>query len=645
MAEIKKYLDNVALGTLVDQIKAEDVKVLEAAKKYTDDAGKLYDGAGSAATAESNAKAYTDELANGQVKLNKEAIEKLNGTGEGSVAKAVADAKALVDADVDAVEAIANKNKTDIEAINHAETGILKTAKDYADGKAAEVQGNVDAVAEDLADLAEYVGTIPEGATATDIVGYVTEKTSGIASEGAMIELGNRVTQAEKDIDAIEADYLKAADKTELEGKITATQGEVDALEQTHATDKAALEAAIALKADQTALDAVSGVANAAVKQADYDVKVKALEDEDARIVGLVESEAALAREEEGKLNARLVEVETFFKTAEGETLDEALDTLVELQTYLTGEGAAADQMVKDIAANKKAIEDHVATDHDFAAADVTLKSELEGKIDLKADKTTVEGIDGRLTTAEGKITAAEGKITTLEGEMDAVEAAVATKAEEQALTNAVAALEGADAAQVERIAALEEKFNGEEGSVADMIADAKQEAIDAAAGDATEKANKALEDAKKYADEEDAKIEGTIANLQSVVDSKAAQADLTALEGRVTTAEGEIDTLQGEMDAVEALAAANKAAHEANAAAILLKASQADLEAAVARVAKNETDIAGINTTLGEKADADDLDAAIERIAKNESDIAANTSAINSFTPVTSEEILAMFA
>ena len=36
-------------------------------------------------------------------------------------------------------------------------------------------------------------------------------------------------------------------------------------------------------------------------------------------------------------------------------------------------------------------------------------------------------------------------------------------------------------------------------------------------------------------------------------------------------------------MDAVEALAASNKTAHEANAAAIALKASQADLEAAVA--------------------------------------------------------------
>ena len=110
---------------------------------------------------------------------------------------------------------------------------------------------------------------------------------------------------------AIEADYLKAADKTELEGKITAAhnaantaQSEVDALEQTHATDKKNLEDAIALKADQTALNAVSDVANAAVKQADYDVKVKALEDEDVRIAGLVSAEATLAREEEGKISS-----------------------------------------------------------------------------------------------------------------------------------------------------------------------------------------------------------------------------------------------------------------------------------------------------------------------------------------------------
>lgn len=71
IAELQTAVEN--LGTTADSTY----------EKKTDAAQKLTD-----------AKAYTDELANGQVKLNKEAIEKLNGdsTVEGSVDKKIADA-------------------------------------------------------------------------------------------------------------------------------------------------------------------------------------------------------------------------------------------------------------------------------------------------------------------------------------------------------------------------------------------------------------------------------------------------------------------------------------------------------------------------------------------------------------------------
>ena len=274
----------------------------------------------------------------------------------------------------------------------------------------------------------------------------------------AIADEATRAKEAEAGLNtrlgAVEADYLKAADKTELNN-------------------------AIALKADQTALDAVSAVANAAVKQADYDLKVAALEAEDARIVGLVEAEAERAGGVEAGLDERLTEVETFFKTAEGETIDQAMDTLVEIQKYITEDGAAADQMVKDIAANKKAIEDHVATDHDFAAADATLKAELEGKINLKAAQADLTALTNRVTATEEVANAAVPKAT---------------------YDEKVAALEGADSALAGRVATLEGKFTGDE-SVATQIATAKQEAIDAAAADATTKANTAETNAKDYAD------------------------------------------------------------------------------------------------------------------------------------------------
>ena len=540
MANTKKYVSLDKLGLYDEKIKKVisdgDSEALKSAKAYADGLAVNYDAAGSASTALTNANSYTD----GQ-------ISAVNST--------VAGVKTI------------------------AEQGVSDAA--LAQAAADKAQGDVDG-------LKAYVGTIPEGATATNVVAYIQEKTAGIATEGAMTELGNRVGVVEGKVATIEGDYLKAADKTELEGKITGVESTVNTLSGTHATDKKALEDAIALKADQTALDAVSGVANAAVKQSDYDTKVAALEAEDERIAGLVATEQSRAEGIETGLNSRLEKVEAFFKGAaedegEGENLQNALDTLVEIQEYINNDGAAADQMVKDIAANKKAIEDHAATDHDFASADTALKSELNGEIAKKADKTTVEGIDGRLTTAEGKVSTLEGKMTDVEG-------AVATKAEKTYVDDEIAKLVTADTGLGNRISALEAKHGDGEGTVESLIATAKQEAIVAAAADASTKANTAETNAKGYADGLNTAMDTRVEALETASATHALASDLTALAGRVSTAEGEIDTLQTEMDAVEALAAANKAAHEANAAAIALKASQADLDTVSGRVTALET-------------------------------------------------------
>ena len=236
MAEIKKYLDTTALGTLVDQIKAEDAKVLQSAKDYCDAKDDSFEAAGSAATALENAKKYTDELANGAVKTNTEALAKLNGTGEGSVAKAVADAKEVIDAAIEGVDAKADKNAQDIAAINDSANGILAQSKGYTNGQIEAVQGEV-------ADLAEYVGTIPETAEATNIVAYVQEKTAGIATDTALEELTGRVSKNETDIAGLVADHLVAADKTELEGKIGTAQAAAEGAQSTANTAKAAIDA------------------------------------------------------------------------------------------------------------------------------------------------------------------------------------------------------------------------------------------------------------------------------------------------------------------------------------------------------------------------------------------------------------------
>ena len=196
MAE-KKYVDLTGLTTYDGKIKAlideKDAATLAAAKAHADGLGSNYDQAGTAAT-------KVQELADGQVKANKEAIAKLNGDAatDGSVAKAVADAKTALEGKITAVE-----------------------------GKADAAQGDVD-------NLETYVGTIPETAKSKNVVAYVDEKISGIASDAELNALKTRMTTAEgsiktnaDDIDALEgrADAVEAK-ATANAAAITTLNGE-----------------------------------------------------------------------------------------------------------------------------------------------------------------------------------------------------------------------------------------------------------------------------------------------------------------------------------------------------------------------------------------------------------------------------------
>lgn len=489
MAEIKKYLDTAALGTLVEQIKAEDAKVLKGANDYADSLATNYDAAGAAAGALENAKKYTDELANGAVATNTTDIATLKGTGEGSVAKAVADAKALIDADIDAVEKKADKNAEDIVAINDGTNGILAQSKSYTDGQVGAVQGEV-------ADLAEYVGTIPEDAEATDIVGYVQEKTAGIASEDAMDKIDGRLTTVEGDVATIKEDYLKGSDKTELEGKIATAQSAAEGAQDTADTAKAAIDA--------------------------------------------------------------------FLK--EADATETAIDTLKEIQAELDkGETSAASLLAKIEAL--EAIDNATQTELDNALVTVN------ENIDKKADKTTVDGIEDRVEVLEA---------------IDVATKEYVDQAETDAVSAAKTYSDGLDTAIKARVDALE-AIDHEHANKAelDLIATGDKAKWDEAAGKAHEHANKGV-------------IDGITAEKVAAWDASEGNAK-TYADGLNTTMQGVVNGIDG-------------------------------------RVTQNTTDIAT-------KANADDLDDAVERIGKNETDIATLTSSVNSFTTITSEEVAALFA
>lgn len=567
MAEIKKYFDATALSALVAQIKAEDAKVKEYVDKHIEDAGKTYDVAGSAATAESNAKAYTDELANGQVKTNKEAIATLNGDANtvGSVAKQIAEAKALIDADVEAVDAKAVKNAEDIAAINHAETGILKQSKDYTDSEVAKVQSEVDA-------LETYVGTIPDGATATNVIAYVQEKTSGIATEGAMTELGNRVTTVEGDVATIKGDYLKGTDKTELNGLIETAQATADGA-QSYAEGVAGDLA--------EAVEALEGA------DADQIERIAALE---GTIVGL-----------SGAMH---------------------FEGVIETDPTTITEGYEQGDVV--IHGNKEYVWNNGAF-VEFGDASVNAEA---------------------ITALTGRVTTAEGKISTLENEMDVVEGAVATKVEQSVYDQKIAELAGVDTALGNRITTLEGKFGGADGSVEDMIADAKAEAIEAAATDAASKDSALEVTLKKYADDEDAKIETRVDALEADTHTHANKALLDTYTQTDANLADAVTKKHEHANATELAKIADGDVAKWNVAEQNAKTYADGLDADMgARVDGVVSRVGALETASATHALASDLEAAVARIAKNETDIVANTSAINSFVAITSDEVNALFA
>lgn len=262
-------------------------------------------------------------------------------------------------------------------------------------------------------------------------------------------------------------DTAVSAAKTELEGKITANTTAINN-EKTRAEG---IEAGL-----RTDIDAVKG---------DY---LKAADK--TELEGKITAEATTARAAE-KANADAIaavkeDVDAFFKDA---TISEAAkDTLKEIQEYINSDVQGAAAMTESINGVKdrvKAIEDDYLVEAD--------KTELQGNIDKKADITTVNGIDGRLQTVEGKID---------------------NKAEIETVND----IDG-------RLQAVEGKVDVT-GKVSEAIATAKQGAIDAAATDATTKANTAESNAKTYTNEE-------IAKLENVYDKKgAAGTALTEAKG-----------------------------------------------------------------------------------------------------------------
>lgn len=227
-----------------------DVVIAKADGTVADGGVKLADLAKSADVTKEIGDAKTE--LDGKIKTNTDAIAKLNGAedAEGSVSKAVKDASVALEAKIqahkDAVDAkvttlVGDDANKSVRAIANEELAaqlIPENAKESLNTLqeiAAWIQKHPDdatAMNSAITALQTLVGTIPEGATATDIVNYIkelvdAEKTRATGVEGGL-DTRLKAVKGKADTALQEADVADlrkdvAANKTSLaEGGATA---------------------------------------------------------------------------------------------------------------------------------------------------------------------------------------------------------------------------------------------------------------------------------------------------------------------------------------------------------------------------------------------------------------------------------------
>ena len=191
---------------------------------------------------------------------------------------------------------------------------------------------------------------------------------------------------AQADVDAIAKDYLKAADKTELEGKITAAQNAADAAQG----EVDALEAKVGTVADgKTVVGMIGEVEAAAGENAEA---ISALE-------GTVET---LVGEDAGK-SVRTIANEELAAQLIAEGAAESLDTLQEIAAWIQAHPGDASAMNAAITALQNQL-------NGIDAGTGTVKKYVD-------DAIAALNVGQYALAAD--LTALAARVTTLEGEMD----------------------------------------------------------------------------------------------------------------------------------------------------------------------------------------------------------------------------------
>ena len=522
--------------------------------------------------------------------------------------KEAKDAAVAAQGDVDALEALVGDaaDTKDDATVYGAIAAEKDRAKGIEDGLRKDLGQKTDAATADTA-----FGKIAKLNADKDTVGSVDYKidqaisnvnttTNGLAGRVSTLEtkVGNagdtaaadgslyaRVAKNAADIGTIKNDYLKTADKTELANAIKTEKDRMDAF---MADADVTAKAVDTLKEIQDYITS-DGQAAATMTQgiADNKAAIAAINHETTGILAQAKADAAAK--------------------------DEAL------HTEITGEIATAKS-------------DAISTAASDAATKVNdAKTELQGKINLKADQTALQAEIDRAKGAEAANKAVLDKLDggvnvdgsvkkQIETARAALQANINAKVAQTDYNAKVKELEDADTALDSRLDALESGDNSVAAQVK-VVADAldahkaaqatKEKAVDDKLAVIQGEANvegsikKALADAKAYTDTKESAINGLLGTKEDAAtadtafgriakEAARAKAAEEALGTRLTTAEADIDALEATVDTKTTGLKDKMAAAEKD-----IDKLQADMTAAQGDINGINTDITNIQNTL----------------------------------------------
>ena len=373
-ADIAALQTQIGTGKVEEQIQA----AIEALKL-----SETYDEKGAAATALTNAKAYTDQLANGAVKGNTDAIAAIK---DGTTLDSFADVESALEDAAEVAKGQADQALVDAKAY----TDELKNGEVAAAAAAASAaQGSVDA-------LAGKVGTVAEGSTVVGMIEATQGEVDALEDKIGEVEDGKTVvemieaaqtaatyddTQVKADIKA-NADAI-AANKTDIEGKLAEAQ---------EALQKSIEQNATAIETLSEGIDAekIDGVKDLIKYVEDHGPEVTGMKGDITQNATDIDAVEGRATALEGRMDTAEADIDALEKDSHVHTNFELLET------YTQTEANLADAVAKKHAHANATVLDGIDAE-DVAAWDgaVTKSDALEAAMgEVEEGKTLVEMIE-----------------------------------------------------------------------------------------------------------------------------------------------------------------------------------------------------------------------------------------------------------